>query len=93
MLLVESQPCFEMLKRTENLILKKGFCHLVHEMASFFTKFPSMINSALKIILSLDESRALALSHNIKDVNAEGLETLYTQSIMELCQYCPQYFT
>jgi len=62
-------------------------------MASFFTKFPQLVNPALQLILSMKDSQALIETQNIKEISAEGLETLYTQTIMELCQHCPQFFS
>ena len=74
-------------------MLKRGFCQLVTEMASFFTKFPQHIGLTLQLILSLRDSQVLIVSKNIKDISAEGLETLYIECVMELCQHCPQFFS
>jgi hypothetical protein len=48
-----------MLTDSKNILLKKGFCELVHEMASFFTKFPQHLGQTLHLVLSLRESIAL----------------------------------
>jgi len=37
-------PQSEPLKHPSSILLKKGFCQLVKEMASFFVKFPQHLN-------------------------------------------------
>jgi hypothetical protein len=77
---------FQQLSDPKNVLLKKGFCELVHEMASFFTKFPNHLCHTLTLVLSLKDSLAL--------VSSPGpLENLYSETIMELCLHCPQFFT
>jgi hypothetical protein len=46
-LMDQNDAYFYMLSDPKNVVLKKGFCELVHEMASFLTKFPNLLGQTL----------------------------------------------
>lgn len=80
-----------------NIALKKGFCSLVQELASNFTKMPQLLGETIVAALSTSESiRLLNESGSSLDIDLDKttsqLESLYVKTIMELSLYCHQYF-
>ena len=45
-----------MLKDPLNVSLKKGFCSLVKDMASFYTHFPNLMNETILIVLQVSDT-------------------------------------
>jgi len=69
-------PLSPMFLLAPNILLKRIFCQLLKETASFFTKMPELINPAIRVVLSLNESLVLANNHAVEGLNVSALETL-----------------
>ena len=84
-LLAEQGPYAEVMRQPTNLVLKKGFCSLVNEMASFLNKFPHLVSPCIRAVLSMQDSINFAQQHQVTEVNCSAMETLYVKSVMEIC--------
>lgn len=85
----------ELIAQDKNVVLQKGFCNLVSEMASFFSQMPQHFNTTLRLVVSTRGSISALKNLNnpeVKDL-MDSLEKLYVKTVMELCQACPQFFT
>lgn len=79
-----------MLKNPLNLPLKRGFCNMVKDMASFYKHFPHLIHETIQIVLQVADSIKMLSAETLQNApNYVGLQALYVEAIMDLCQHCP----
>lgn len=94
-LLTPGQAANQLISNSANLKLKKSYCQVVYELASFLQEMPEFVHLAIMNVLSVSDSIELLRNHGESDTIAESstnlksLEKAYIRAIGAICQYCP----